>query len=175
MLKNYFKVIIAILAFMLIGCVSVPQKQTNFDVTGDISDDYTVTVIRHIQFGDSWYESANPDKVISGFSINIKNNGRTPIKINWDNSSITDQNGTHRLFLSGTRYIEASNSIPPSVIPANGSISRDVYNADNVEYFLYAKTWRVNPMNGFNFILLLCIEQNGKENYVNVNINVVKI
>jgi hypothetical protein len=175
MVKFYFRIIVLVLAFVLIGCATVQKKQANFEVTGYTNDDCVVTVVNHIQFGDSWYESANPEKVISGFSVNIKNNGKTPIKIIWDNSSITDQNGTHRFFLSGMRYIESNNSIPASVIPSNGNISRDVYNADNVEYVSYAKTWRVNPMYGFNFTLLLCIEQDGKENYLNVNINVVKI
>jgi len=122
------------------GCASIQTKQVDFNVSGYFENDILVTIERHIQFGDGMYEAANPDKVISGFSLNIKNNSGKLAKIVWDNSSITDSGGTHRLFLNGMRYINSNNSIPPNVIPANGTLSRDVYSADNVEYVSYAKT-----------------------------------
>jgi len=37
MKKFYFWAVVLFLAFMLIGCSSIPQKQTNFEVTGDTS------------------------------------------------------------------------------------------------------------------------------------------
>jgi hypothetical protein len=172
-----FKVgmLIICIAVIFFGCASIQSKQVDFVVSGYNENAIQVTVTRHIQFGDGTYEAANPDKVISGFSLNIKNNSGKPAKIVWDNSSITDSGGTHRLFLSGMRFIDSNNSIPPNVIPDNGNLSRDLYNADNVEYVLYAKTWRINPMNGFDFTIVLCIEQDGKEDYLNIDISVKKI
>jgi len=107
--------------------------------------------------------------------LEIKNNGNIPIKVIWDNSSITDSIGTHRLFISGMKYIDSNNTIPPVVIPVNGKITRDVYNADNVEFVSYGNTWRITPMLGFNFTITLCIEKNGEEHYQNIEVKVRKI
>jgi secreted PhoX family phosphatase len=169
--KLFYCGVLALVCFVT-GCVTTKPKQMEFTLPGEASSDYSVTVLNYRQFGDSLYERANPDRFINGFTINVKNNSRSIIKIIWDNSSITDENGTHRLFLDGQKYVDANKSIPPQVIPPGGNITKAVFSADNIEYVSYGRTWRINPMKGHNFTLTICVENNGTEDYAIISVSV---
>ena len=163
------------IAIIICGCASAPQKQTSVDLIGDSIEGVVVTVEQSIQYGDGFYQSSHPDKTTKGFLINIKNESSDIIKILWDNSSITDSTGTHRIFISGQKYINANESLPPLIIPFNGKVQKEVYSADSVEWSSLGKTWVIKPMEGELFTLTLCIDKNGKESFITFTIAVSDI
>jgi hypothetical protein len=109
------------------------------------------------------------------FVVSINHKTAANIRINWNNSSVSVSDGTFRVFLSGEKYINANDEIPPLVVPPNGNVTKTICSADHVEYVTWGKTWRINPMRGFNFTIVLCIVDEGKENYVNVDVQVKTI
>jgi len=68
LLRNCLIIVSTVIIF---GCASIQPKQTDYTVSGYAGDDISVKVLRHIQFGDGLYEAANPNKVISGFTLEI--------------------------------------------------------------------------------------------------------
>jgi hypothetical protein len=166
--------LIVILSILFLGCISSSPSQqddpiritkTDFTVSSDFEDRYSVVIEKAYDTGNA----VSPVNIVKGFHVNIKNNAETNIKINWNNSSISDAMGTHRLFLDGQKYIDAGNDIPSLVIPPNGSVVKVVYSADSPRFNHY---WSLRPMIGQDFTLVICIEDGGQENYVNVEIKI---
>jgi len=171
-MKKFLLFVVFIVIALDFGYAAKKQRQIDVSLSGDSVDRYIITVTKESQFGDALYEKKNPDKFINGFAIEVKNSTSGNIRINWNNCSISDAEGTYRVFLSGQKYVNANDPIPPLVIPPNGKVNRTVCSADHVEYVTWGKTWRINPMKGLEFTVVLCIEDSGNENYVNVNIKV---
>ena len=76
-----------------------------------------------------WYVSSTQ------FNFTLKNKSNHTIKINWDDISYVDYEGsTGRVMHSGVKYNERNNSQPASTVPKGASISDILLPTDNV-YF----------------------------------------
>jgi hypothetical protein len=66
----------------------------------------------------------------------VQNKTDQSIKIIWDEAAFVDCNGgTHRIMHSGVKYIDRSNSQPPSMVVRNGTLSDTIIPSDNI-YFM---------------------------------------
>lgn len=173
MKKNRVSIVV-VLGILFLGCVSnsssrqadaIKVTKTDFTVSDDFVDRYSVAVEK--TYGAK--NATSPVTIVEGFFVNIKNNTTANIKINWNNSSISDSVGTHRVFLEGQRYMDAGGDIPPLVIPPNGNFAKGVYSADSPSFNRY---WSLRPMIGQDFTLVICIEDESQENYVNIEIKI---
>jgi len=74
-----------------------------------------------------------PTKDAIHFSLTNKTS--QSIKIIWDEAAYVDVNGSsHRVMHSGVKYIDRTNSQPPTIVVRNGSIEDLVFPTDNVYY-----------------------------------------
>ena len=161
----------------LAGCASAPQRQVGATMLLAEADGIKLDVVKHYEFGDSWYQSAHKgDTFTTGFSIRIENLTDSAVKIIWNNSSITDDVGTHRFFMDGMRYIDANKDIPPTVMPPRGSISRAIYSADSVKYGSgLSNIWIIHAMKGTDFTITVCVEIQGQEYYFTIQVTVSEL
>lgn len=71
----------------------------------------------------------------SNVSFNLTNKTDHSIKIIWDEAVYVDTKGeSHRVMHSGVKYIDRSNSMPPSVVVRKGTISDLIFPSDYVFY-----------------------------------------
>lgn len=169
-----FSIFLPILAICFIGCASTPKSEMTMDISsdGDISG-IEINVLKINTFGDSWYQSSHKEKgFITGFDIEIINNSGKIAKVVWANSSISDSNNTHMLFISGQKYLKANESVPDSAIPNGSKIKKQVCSADSVSWSSLGKTWVVHEMSGYDFTLLLCINIDGTDYFVTKQIKI---
>lgn len=169
------KISIALLSlFLFMSCVSTESIETKMEIEtiNDISG-IELEILSPEKHGDSMYQSAHKDSgFIKGFNIQIINNTNTIAKIVWNNSSITDSENSHHVFISGQKYIKSNDSVPDQAIPQKGHVKKLVCSADSVSYSYLGNTWVVNPMQGYDFILNICVLINGEEKYITKNINI---
>ena len=172
MKKFYF--ILSILAFCFIGCASTPKTEITMDISsdGDVSG-IDINILKVNTFGDSWYQNAHKEKgFITGFDVEITNNSGKIAKVVWANSSISDSNNTHMVFISGQKYLKANEPAPDSAIPNGAKIKKQVCSADSVSWSSLGRIWVVHEMAGYDFTLLLCINIDGTDYYVTKQIKV---
>lgn len=81
-----------------------------------------------------------------GISITVENLSNEPVVINWDKSSISYEDKTSGVFISGQKFITAGTSITPLTLPANGKKSIEIYPADNVSYNEKKMDWEIKNM-----------------------------
>ena len=171
MKKNIF---ILISLILLISCVSTEKIETKMDITTlNEVPGIELEILAPARHGDSMYQSAHKDTgFIKGFDIQIQNNTNSIVKIVWNNSSITDIDNSHHVFISGQKYIKSNDSIPDQAIPQKGHVKKLVCSADSVSYSYFGNTWVINPMQGYSFVLNICVLINGEEKYITKNIEI---
>lgn len=110
-------------------------------------------------------------------SFEYKNFGKSTAKIIWDESVLVDVSGApRRVIHQGVKYNEASQSMPPSIVPAGGSLKDFVVYADGLQFI--ASNWieevlvpcmtvgqlcRPEEYYGKSLTLLLTVESEGKK------------
>jgi len=173
MKKTYF-LLISILAFCFIGCASTPIKELTMDISSnDDIPGIEINILKANTFGDSWYQSVHKEKgFITGFDVEFFNNTGKVARIVWANSSISDSNNTHMVFISGQKYLKANEAAPDSAIPNGAKLKKQICSADSVSWSSFGKIWVVHEMAGYDFTLLLCINIDGTEYYVTKQIKV---
>ncbi len=76
-----------------------------------------------------WYVSTKQ------FNFTLKNKSNHTIKINWDDISFVDYNGSvGRVMHAGVKYTDRNSSQPASTVPKNASITDILLPTDNVYY-----------------------------------------
>ncbi len=168
-MKKFLVTITSILVIFCTGCATTSAVKTTMttELIGNPIPDYAVSVVGRTEFGDSWYHAAHSGEGFSQtFDIEIINNSNTIGKIVWDNSSITDSDGTHRIFLQGMRFIKAGDPISDMIVPPGSKNIKTISSADSVEWSSLGNCWVLKQMSGFDFTITICINTDGKDNYV---------
>ncbi len=81
------------------------------------------------------------------FLVTIQNLTRQPIKILWEQSEYVDYMNRHqRLIFSSTRPQDRNASIPPQIVPAGGSVQRDVLPVSAIAYSQEKKSYQTQPL-----------------------------
>jgi len=139
-MKRLFPVVAAL---VLASCHSVRAPNGPF-VTND--PPVRVTVLGQIVTSTPWpFIFLAPFSHISctGVSVEIANEGDSPISIDWDRSSIAFGDGsTSNVFISGQKYITAGEKRPALSLAAGGKKRVDLYPADAVAWT--GKDWKIS-------------------------------
>ena len=89
----------------------------------------------------------NPDIVESGLSVQLKNKSDKPLRIIWDDSTyIRPGNTTQKIFHSGIKIIDRSNSQPSTTIPPQSILEETLVPIDGVSWG--NNNWEYNPLCG---------------------------
>ena len=144
---------ISLIGMMFTSCGFLKSYTANYDVTlasvespSDAKRQFGETKVVTFQEGDVnkyRYEDDYIDIVWfvgrTEFNFKLTNKSNHTIKLNWDDISYVDCNGsTGRVMHSGVKYNERNNSQPATTIPRGASITDILLPTDNV-YFTSGK------------------------------------
>jgi hypothetical protein len=160
MKKYFFVSIVVALCFIDMGCISSPTAEgTNnppsitYNSKVESDNNSNIAVVAGTA---NWYTTGRFKNIgLSGFTVSIKNNTDKVIRIIWDKSSITSSIGTENIFLEGQRFINSSQPMPPTSIPAQSNINKDIYSAKQVQY---DDGWEMQPLGPDVYKIILCIQ-----------------
>jgi len=158
------KIVVLLLPFVImIACVTMTPPPIDWDYV--IDDPYQNNVIK-ITVNQIYqhYEVFEGYKNLEGIGISIQNLGIEPIIINWNKTALEYNGISHRVFLSGQKYIDAKKDIPDQVIGGGSRIDTGIYPADSV-YYISGQYggWRMKGFNTSAISCLICIEIDEKE------------
>lgn len=142
--KNY--ILLAALA-LSVGCVTSPYSSTTMVQIKD-KRNYEPINAKGFEVEDkNLLITYKPDIVEAGISLQFKNKTEKPVKIIWDESSyISPDNKSQKIFHSGVKIIDRTNSQPPTLIPPQGAADDTIVPTDSVSWELDA--WRYSPLCG---------------------------
>jgi len=105
----------------------------------------------------------------SGFHLSVKNKTNSILKINWANSSFNYNGSSYGIFIEGQKYIDQNTPMNPTILPAKGSMSKEIFSSDQV-YYLNGQYggWRMNDIIASSVTIVLCIEQGAGESYYSI-------
>lgn len=113
----------------------------------------------------------------SRLGFELKNNAKNPIKIDWNNVSYINPDGTAKKVIhGGVRYINRNDLLSPTVVPPTANIEDIIVPADNINYVSgtgYSSSgWEVRPLfpngesaleyEGKTFSVFMPLEINGE-------------
>ncbi len=155
--------------FLIVSCATTPSISRSFDV--QVASEAN-TGMASISVIPKWQDKALFN--IAGYSVFhglFKNNTDKIVRINWEKSSVSYNGSSSTIFLEGQKYINASEPMSPTVIPAKGSVEKDLFSASQ-PYYVTGQYggWRMNNIPATKVTLVLCIEGNGLEDYYTVSI-----
>ncbi len=149
-----------IMLSMLMGCVSIPYAQYDFELqeverpaqARERYGEQKIVTTEEAGVNEYVFE----DEMIKilwlpttdAIHFSLTNKTSHSIKIIWDEAAYVDVNGSsHRVMHSGVKYIDRTSSQPPTVVVRNGSIEDLVFPTDNV-YYSSGKYggWRTTPL-----------------------------
>jgi hypothetical protein len=99
---------------------------------------------------------------LSGFSVDITNNTDKVIRVIWEKSSVSYSGSSYTPFLDGQKFINASEPMAPTTIPARGVVSKTIYSSGQPRY---NDGWEMIPLApAGTFVIVLCVESGDVEN-----------
>lgn len=149
---------------LLISCQIEPAVKIS-DFNSSVQTEKEGTGIEVKVLDIEWQTPLMEPAGIRDILLEIKNNGNSIARINWEKSSMNYYNNSYGIFLDGMKYSDAGKAPPITVIPKGGMISRRTYSSSQPRY--YGGGWGIFPM-APNIQLLLCVEIDGKENYFTI-------
>ena len=121
--------IILACSILLASCAATPPaspQPTYFTtITSEKNSDLAAITIFPIWENASIFNAAG----IAGFTINLKNNTNKIARVIWEESSINYNGNSYTLFISGQKYTDASKPMTPTILPALGSMQRDIFSS----------------------------------------------
>jgi hypothetical protein len=161
---------LAITVVVLVSCATTPTVSRNIDV--QIKSE-TNSGMAEIAVIPTWREKTLfIAEGYSGFHGSFKNTTDKIVRIVWEKSSISYNGSSSTIFLEGQKYINASEPMSPTVIPAKGSVEKDIFSASQPDYVSgkYGG-WRMINIPAQDVVIVLCIESGGQEDYYTVSIH----
>ena len=160
---------LAIFVLMFVSCATTPPVARNIDVK--IKSEAN-SGLAEISVVPAWHEKTLFSvEGYSGFHGSFKNTTDKIVRIVWEKSSISFNGSSSTIFLEGQKYMNASEPMTPTVIPAKGSVEKDLFSASQ-PYFMSGKYggWAMSNIPAQNVTIVLCIESGGQEDYYTVSI-----
>lgn len=152
------------LAMLTTGCATGPYNATTLIQIKDIRN-YEPVNAKGFEVEDkNLLIKYVPDIVDAGISLQFKNKSQKPIKIIWDEMSyISADNNSQKIFHSGVKIIDRSQSQSPTTIPPQANLDDTVIPIDSVSWEL--DNWHYKPLCGTRSIYThelddsMCINQ----------------
>ena len=161
---------LTITVIVLVSCATAPTVARNIDV--QIKSE-TNSGMAEIGVIPTWREkSLFSAEGYSSFHGSFKNMTDKIVRIVWEKSYISYNGTSSTIFLEGQKYINASEPMSPTVIPAKGSVEKDMFSASQ-PYFVSGKFggWRMTNIPAQDVIIVLCIESGGQEDYYTISVS----
>ena len=166
------KILVALLPIaVMIACATAPPP---LDWDYEIDDSYQDNMVKitvnqiyqHYEVFQGWED-------LEGIEISIHNVSSKPIIIDWNKSALEYNGTSHRVFLTGQKFIDANKDIPDQVIGSGSRIDKGIYPADSV-YYVSGRYggWRMKSFNTNIISCLICIEIDGKERFYTAKIQI---
>jgi hypothetical protein len=158
---------ITLTLLLLTSCASIIVLDVDYSIDKIIEGDDIAQIDIIPYFGqDNILTGWSNAKGTRGYVVNINNISNNTIKINWNNSSITYNNTSSLIFQEGQKYIDSNSPMPPTILPMNSKISKQIYSSNQVDYVRgkYGG-WEMNVIPSFDTTVTICIEHNGTETY----------
>ena len=92
------------------------------------------------------------------------------IKVNWSKSSISYNGRVYVPFITGQKYIDHNNPMPPSVLASGGAMLIEVYSSDQPNYSSDFG-WMMYAIPSYSSVVTICVEYNDKDTYYVFTIN----
>jgi hypothetical protein len=122
------RAIVLLLAVIgLFGCATGPPP-LDWDYTVDAPDQALKVVVVHVH---QHYQVFRGYEGFEGIAVSIQNTTSQPIVINWNKSALEYDGTSHRVFITGQKYIDAGKDIPDRVIGAGSRIDVDIFPAES--------------------------------------------
>ena len=172
-MKKYVLLLVMVVSILL-GCVSMKIPSPDFEVSitdGEIEElEIKIEPLwleRGFSFSTKHYKPG-----IAYFWVSFNNKSNELIKILWEESSIIYDGSSYVPFLAGQKYVDAGSPPPPTIIPKNASVDKDIYSSGQVEYSggEYGMGWYTTTIGSKKSILVFCIEKAGAKKYVTVEV-----
>lgn len=158
--------VLLLLVLMITGCSTIPSRNVIVNTKSEKDSKFAAVEVSGI-----W--SDRKDLIFfkpgfKNFALKITNTSDKIIKIIWEQSSISYNNNSYPLFITGQKYIDSNNPMPPSIIPPHGSLEKDMWSSDQVQYY---KGWYTDNINADTAVISLCVEYEGAKEYFISNIS----
>jgi hypothetical protein len=161
--------IVLLAIFSLAACATGPPP-LDWDYTVDAPNEaLTITVVNVYQH----YQVFQGYSGVEGIGVSIQNTTSQPIVINWNKSALEYNGTSHRLFITGQKYIDAGKDIPDRVIGAGSRIDVDIFPAESPYYEsgTYGG-WRMRGFTAETISCLVCAIIDGEERFYTARITI---
>jgi len=166
------KMMIVLLALLsIVACVTGPPPlDWNYSIEAPYQDqvlNYTVlNVYQH-------YEGFQGYKGLEGIQVSIQNTKSKPIVINWNKSALEYNGTSHRVFLTGQKYVDAGKEVPDQVVGSGSRIDVGVYPADS-PYYVSGQYggWRMRGFTTEAISCLVCVLVDGEERFYTAKVTI---
>lgn len=162
-MKKFSFVLIVALALLLVGCVSFEERPFTVEKTIDGEDVVEIGLVPRFMTG--FYGDGT-----AGYDLVVKNTTDSIIKVNWSKSSISYNGRVYVPFLTGQKYIDHNNPMPPSVLASGGVMNIEVYSSDQPNYSSDLG-WIMVAIPSYSTVVTICVEHNDKDTYYVFTIN----
>ncbi len=108
-------------------------------------------------------------KRISSFSVTIRNNTDSTVRIFWNKSTLQYNGGSYYPFIEGQNYGNSYSSMGPMVIPPYGTMRKTVFSSQQA-FNKPGKhdVWEMRPIETDNAVLVFFVQSNDFEDYYSI-------
>ena len=118
-MKKISFVLIVALALLLVGCETIENRE--FTVDKAVYGEDVVAIGLAPRFVKGFYGDGT-----DGYDLAVLNTTDSIIKVNWSKSSISYNGRVYVPFITGQKYIDHNNPMPPSVLASGGAMLIEV-------------------------------------------------
>lgn len=162
-MKKISFVLIVALALLLVGCETIENRE--FTVDKAVYGEDVVAIGLAPRFVKGFYGDGT-----DGYDLAVQNTTDSIIKVNWSKSSISYNGRVYVPFITGQKYIDHNNPMPPSVLASGGVMLIEVYSSDQPNYSSDFG-WMMYAIPSYSSVVTICVEHNDKDTYYVFTIN----
>jgi hypothetical protein len=170
-MKKFSLLLSAISLTLIAGCAAPPPASPPPQFATTITSEKGSDLVK-IDITPTWEQASIFNAAgISGFSANFKNNTNKVMRVIWEQSSISYGGNSHTLFITGQKYMEASKPMAPTVVPALGSMNKDIFSSAQPLLATGALGgWRMRTIQADKVEIVLCIAAGDIQDYFTIQI-----
>jgi len=169
------KIAITTLAILsVVACASMEPLPLDWNyMIKDPYQDHALNIIvthvyQHFEGGFKGYQGG-----LEGIKVSFQNATSKPIVINWNKSALEYNGRSHRVFITGQKYIDAGKAVPDQVVVPGSQVDVGVYPADSI-YFVSGTYggWRKSGFWTDTISCLICVSIDAEERFYTANITI---
>ncbi len=180
--SRIFIALIALCCLMLVfSSCNVGGPEPNISLLNPGSSDYNTEILKIANvYWNIDHKLLNGDYGFNGITIDFENPTDKTVMIVWEKSSFVFDGQSYPLFITGQKYSQSNEPMPPSAIPPKSFITKTIFASSQVTWkkkliSIFGSseyTWDTNPVYSANheIILIMCAQSGDKEDFYTVQI-----